>query len=1374
MASRISPRMGLPESAAAPGATRPHHAAGRFFAVAFGVMTALFTYGALVMPPMLLVAAPAVAAPVVIPSGSVLPAVSSTVVSNYQAACNGVGTSNQAVPICQQPLTMQPPIPPNIVLMLDDSGSMSWNFMPDWDYLDNNSDNDAVIDASNNGVYYNPTITYTPPPQADGTSGTSYTDMSDVPFDAFDSSPTDVDLFTYGGNLDKYECGGGVCPGSAIDYNVSNRVQTGTTTTTVNYDGFASSDSSCSSTYNSDGGTGGYQWTSHTSDRNWRLNNGNREKYGGECQFQYPQTTPTYTTFNFFQYSNGPADGSYVVHYVADTAADCSNAPDPSNCAGAGDTSGTSAPAGVSVGQNIANWFAYYHTRIQMAKTGLMTAFNNLNPDYRFGFGSINGNNRYYITNNLSYTTKNSTYIANVAVFGDGSSGTQRADFWTWVAGESPNNSTPLRSALSGVGEYYQTSQPWTTMSSDPDYGTADQPSNIACRQAYTILTTDGFWNGDFSSSTIAGASSATGPKITGPGTNPYQYSPVQPFSGGAADSGPSLADVAMYYWENDLQTGIDNEVPTNTADPAFWQHMVTFTLGLGFTPTGITGTSPGGNNPPTTTDIFNWAGSGGGTTITNPDDGTTKPNPNAISSFGWPTPSGSGGSGGSIYNIADLEHAGVTGHGAFYSATDPRSFVSGLEDALKRAASALGSGASLAANSTELNTGTVIYQASYNTSVWTGDLKAFDVNQSNGSVDTSNPSWSASSQLVASATSTVTGNVKTYPNRNIMTYNPDAAAGAQFVAFKDASASTPPALSNTELAALGSTTAGQAQMVDYLRGDNTLEKRNGGSFRDRVTTAGTDSPMGDVIDSQPVYVGAPNGNTFVGETFTGSSSYSTFASDNAGRTPLVFVSANDGMLHAFNANTGAEVFAYLPAAVIEAGVSNLANPDYGSDTDPHQDYNDGQLTVADAYFAEGSGTAAWHTVLVGTTGRSSAKAVYALDVTDPSNIKFLWERSADDGLSGSDYIGQMVGTPVIAQTSTDATQAPTWSVLIGNGYNSAENKAALLQFDLATGELYVHTAGTDTNNGLAAPVTWIGTAAAGLSTDAYAADLLGHVWYFTLNQVTCTGTPSVCTQHATPTSDGTLEFTAQDGGGTAQPITAGLVAGKDPNSGNVWVFFGTGKYLQFSDLHNTQVQGWYGLIVQTGANNPALPALPTTTGGGDMVQRFITAQTDATATLGSRTVTPTPSPSDLSGKRGWYLDLQAPDSNGDYVAQGEMMVDPNQFRAGLLIGTTRIPVVTDICNPSGSGWVMAINPFMGTAPDSNFFDVNGDGSINSSDEVGGKPAAGVGFTSMPNAPIFVGGYMETGLQSGSIVSENTAGATGNFQRISWREVVNP
>ena len=493
-------------------------------------------------------------------------------------------------------------------------------------------------------------------------------------------------------------------------------------------------------------------------------------------------------------------------------------------------------------------------------------------------------------------------------------------------------------------------------------------------------------------------------------------------------------------------------------------------------------------------------------------------------------------------------------------------------------------------------------------------------------------------------------------------------------------------------------------------------------------------------------------------------------ASAASTRTPLIFVAANDGMLHAFNAQTGVETFAYLPGAVITAGLAKISDPAYGSVADPHQFYNDGQLTVADAYIdtKDGNGQS-WHTILVGTTGRGTAEAVYALDVTDPNNIKPLWERSAGDNNAdgNSKYIGQMVGKPVIAQTNATTTSS-TWSVLIGNGYNSAAGVSALLQFNLANGTLNVHTTtDTTTGNGLAAPVAWMDNPGNGVSDVAYAGDLHGQVWSFQLNDTTGA--------KPTPTSTGSLLFTAKDASGKVQPITAGMLAGNDPSTHNVWLYFGTGQYLSSTDLANRDTQTWYGIIVQSATKNLVSNL---SNGRSALKQRTITAQTSGGSSgLPARTVSTqtvnTDGTTDMTGKSGWYMDLLAP-INGSSVPQGERMVDPNEFQGSLLIGVTRIPVVTDVCNPSGSGWIMALNPFTGTAPSADFFDVNNDGYVNGGDQVGGQHAAGVGFGSLPNAPIFVGGIMETSFDNGTTSTLKTAGTVGTMQRVNWDELVNP
>ncbi|GAB3784017.1 pilus assembly protein [Dyella agri] len=1358
------------------------------------------------------------------------------------------------VSVSQSPLSLQPTIPPNVVLMLDDSGSMNWDVMPDYSYLGATPGSPTASELTSsdvNGLYYNPNVTYSPPYKANGQLYPAAT-FTAAWVDGFHTGNGMVNLTNYDGSSDSSSnstcyAANAFCPPSNIGYTASfNVTTTGTPyAPTICPTGYSiQSNGQCVEQPATP--TCGYNYTFQTTGKNAGLcvkNTNSNKTQSPTCQYGYTyssttmqcmptpvlsqaalcnSSTDTYNantnlctpvqsqaTYSFFTYTVKNSDGSFTSHYVG-LAGTCALAVPggmvASNC---DDSAATQ--------QNVANWYSYYHTRILMAKSGLMVAFNQIDPSFRFGFGSIDGGNYSAsmgvngtdpFTTSLGGGYNYSTGIAQVAPFDTncvsspstctpGQSGTQRADFWSWVAGETAGGGTPLRQALDYVGQYYQTSQPWKTMSTDPGYGTTNQPSNIACRQSYAILTTDGFWNDSFSSSNSSppenGASNAPWPAVNGPNglvwpTSTSGSSPGVPYSGGGVSSQASLADVALYYWENDLMSSgmgasnIPNEVPTNAEDPAFWQHMTTFTMGLGFKPSGITGKASNGDTPPTISDIFSAAN--GKLTLSN---------------FSWPTPASN-----SINNLADLAHAGVNGHGGFYSATSPSTFINGLTDALNRASERVGTGASLAANSTQLTNGTVAYQATYYTAVWAGDLNALAINSSTGAIATT-PTWSASTKLPAAA------------NRTIVTYNPSGASGSQFVAFQNnSSTGAPPSLSTTELNALGSTATAQAAVVNYLRGDSSQEQSNGGNYRTRKT------PLGDIVDSQPVYSGAPNTNEFGGQTFTGitntatsgDNSFQGFAggtTDTSGnftasaasqREALVFVAGNDGMLHAFDASSGAETYAYLPGAVIVGDSNNyganatidgtalatLANTSYGTTTGstPHQFYNDGELTIADVF--DGS---KWRTVLVGTTGRGPAEAVYALDVTNPSSITPLWERSANDGKTNSNYIGQMVGKPVIAKVQDGTTS--DWQVLIGNGYNSASGQAALLEFDVITGTLSVHTTTnrsgyTTAGNGLAAPVAWMDSPAAGVSDVAYAGDLQGQVWRFPLSTSKTTGQGTTYTTDPATlggtASDGFVVFTTQlTSNGTTnvpQPIMGGMLAGSDPATSNVWLFFGTGQYLNSNDLANMQVQSWYGVVAQ-----PSGAFATSALTYSNLVQRAITSETDGNTnavppTLGVRTITTNVDSNGgaiPSGDSGWYINLQAPTgASGALVNQGERMVTSNQFQGNLLLATTRIPIVTDICNPSGSGWVMAVNPFTGTNPTTGFYQANGSTTVTIT--VGGRletvPVAGVGFSSLPNNPIFVGGDMLMSFDNGTTSNVQTTGSTGGVSRVSWQELVNP
>ncbi len=667
----------------------------------------------------------------------------------------------------QAPLIIQTPLPPNITLMLDDSGSMNWSVMPDYGSLSDNSEL----------VYYNPTATYTLPPKAYGTTLYPATSFGAALVNGFATSSNAVDLSTYRGAYDSFDTS---YVGTPVEYSVS-VADAGATTyspgsacptntqSSTKYKGycyFTSKSAVPAVPFNFFDGSNSYFYVSRCNSINDIYTDSTS---GGTC-------APGHS---FFTYATTNSDGSYTRYYVAKTAGDCARA----------GLASTVCDETTKTQQNVANWFSYYHTRILMARSGVMSAFSTISATFRVGFGSINGTNNSGLPSSPSPATQNSKTIAPVQPFGDGSSGTQRANLWNWLTGIAPSGSTPLRLALDAVGKYYQTAQPWQTSASDT--------TRLACRQSYTILTTDGFWNGSDPTGVGNMDNTTIGP-ITGPTNQPYTYNPVAPYSDNNSNT---LADVAMKYWATDLQTDVNNQVPTNKADPAFWQHMVTFTLGLGVAPVGIL---PVGT---TVDNIFAWANAGSGT----PAD------------FSWPVPAAD-----SINNIADLAHAGVNGHGGFASAKSPQEFSQALLAALKRASERVGSGASLAANSTQLKSGAFAYQANYYTGTWKGDLKAIAVDPNSGNLALV-PTWTAASMLPAAGA------------RNIYTYKPGASPAA--VAFK-----TSTDLSSSEQAALGADAATQQNMVNYLRGDSTLEQQNaGGIYRTRQT------PLGDIVDSQPV-----------------------------------------------------------------------------------------------------------------------------------------------------------------------------------------------------------------------------------------------------------------------------------------------------------------------------------------------------------------------------------------------------------------------------------------------------------------------------------------------------------------------------------------
>lgn len=870
--------------------------------------------------------------------------------------------------------------------------------------------------------------------------------------------------------------------------------------------------------------------------------------------------------------------------------------------------------------QNYANWYHYYRTRMKMAKAATTRAFAGLNEQFRIGYTSIWDRNKFDIP---------------VGTDGGLFRGANRTTWYTNLLAATSSGNTPLRAALDRAGQYFSSS------SASGPYGPESGNAQLSCRQNFTILTTDGYWNDAQAGTAAARADndSTDGSVIAGIGGITYQYIAEHPFKDGRSNT---LADVAMHYWKNDLRD-LKNDVPKTPSNPAFWQHMRTFGISI-----GLQGTL----NPQTDLPAL------------------------TAGTKSWPAPAAN-----SINNIDDLWHAAVNSRGEFLVATNPEELATALTDALAKISSETRSATSGASSASQLNAGTMAFFTEYSSGSWNGEIKAYELDPTTASFKAGS-GWSASAKLPA------------WDKRNI-NFND----GATQKKFEYAN------LNSAEKSALGS-----ASHVDYLRGDRSKEKtlaNPGGIFRERT------SVLADFVNSQLVHVGAPNANLYKSASFNGANNYKAFAATN--RRSQVYVGGNGGMLHAIDATTGVEKYAFVPSSVINADLKSLTDPDY-----VHRYFVDGELTVASAYVSGG-----WKSILVGSLGRGG-RGLFALDVTDPDAIKFLWEKTATE----IPALGNSLGKPVIAQVANG-----NWQVLVGNGPNGSGDLAQLIMIDVATGAATTVSTGVAGNNGLSAIRAWDSNGD-GFTDSAYAGDLNGNLWRFT----GLSSSPSA-----------SLLFSARDSGGNPQPIMAAPVTAINPDTQDLWVFVGTGRYLNEADAKSMAVQSWYGLI-----------DAGTSVARGNLVERKITSSGE----IDDRAVRilETGSAADLAGKSGWHIDFN--------TWAGERMILPNTFYGNLLVAATLTPEVVDLCNPTGRGMLWGVNPFTGARMSRPIFDVNRDGVFD--DTLGGDPPSVIAIE-----PIFGGSITVVGGTDGTGIFLTADGSPDRFRDLtlgagltSWREIL--
>ncbi len=1062
--------------------------------------------------------------------------------------------------LAQSPLFLTASVDPNIMFILDDSGSMQWEHMPDHtmyfttyvfpepsslyngdnytnqvpDFDDANIHNVFSRSPQNNAVFYNPLVTYSP------WAGFGDTTFEDAPPTAAPYNPMDSDL----GTLDL------------------------TDTKTQSAHWFRNSS-------NSDPDDAWYSCSVPCN-----------RSFKPITFYMYKGSGDRHVPSNYVKYQIRGDDG-----YTKDL--DGGNETTVTQFTWLDEDGDTVAARTVAEErQNFANWFTYYRSRILAARAGIGRAFAPQSEGMRVGFGAINQSSTTVDGVNSDYGI-----IQGVRPF----SGSGREDFFDNLYNRVINTSgTPLRRALKAAGVYFSRDDnpgPW---GKTPGSNVSDD--HLSCRQSYTILMTDGFWNG--SSPGVSNSDNSSGPQISSPGGAEYQYLAADPYRDAWSNT---LGDVAIEYWKKDLRGDVANNVPTNPQDGAFWQHMTTFGVGL-----GVTGTIEPENA---------WSAVSDGTAVA------------------WPDPDDSDPA-----KLDDLLHAGVNSHGGFFTASDPDVFAAELADVLDAIVARVESSAtSAAASSAVLQIDTLLYTAGFRSTDWSGTLTARAIND-DGTLEPPDcdTCWDADALLRARQPAT----------RNIFTRAAAGSGSGDGVALSWANlhASQQSALNYSP----GNLNDGLGSArLDWLRGSDHA------SLRSR-SQSGQLRLLGDIIHSDPQY-----------------------------RDNVLYLGANDGMLHAFNATDGTELFAYIPSSLLlpEAGrnhapLSRLMDPAYD-----HRYFMDGNVTVANISV---DGTP--KTYLVGGMG-AGGRTVFALDVTSPAsfsagNVK--WEFTHDE-------LGRRPGAPAVARLNDG-----TWAAIFGNGYGSNSGRASLFIVNLLTGALIQRIeTNAETGNALAPPFITDWPARNLRVNRIYAGDLRGDLWVFDVS--------SASSNQWNNSGNRRTLFTAVDAGGNRQPITSRPYAAR-VDANRIIMAFGTGSYFRHQDRDNAQVQSLYGIV------DLATPAADPVSRANDLRGQEIIAQVTINdrsfRVVSDYSVDYDDSDGDGVSHKGWYLDLGV--EVGERVINGPRTLGRSEQRVRF---TTLIPD-SDPCGNGRRGFLMDIDLLSGGRFEAPVFDLDGDHKFNDLDKI--------------------------------------------------------
>lgn len=587
-----------------------------------------------------------------------------------------------------------------------------------------------------------------------------------------------------------------------------------------------------------------------------------------------------------------------------------------------------------------------------------------------------------------------------------------------------------------------------------------------------------------------------------------------------------------------------------------------------------------------------------------------------------------------SYYSRDDVLSAikSVTKPESYNFATDPRLLEASLRSAFNSIAASIGSASAVATNSTRLSEGSYVFQAQFNSDDWSGTLNAYEFTN-DGSLPL----------LPTFSTTQGVSMPKTGSGRNVYTFNGSAIRPLSWANLTDPQ--------KVALRLGTETTDSNAQKrVDWLLGNSTHEN-NASGLRERGS-GDKRNILGDIVNSSPAYVGAWDFR--YNRLPVGGSSYRDYVDTKKTKIPRVIVGSNNGMVHVFQAPTkevaGGDVFrelyAYIPSMVLSK-IANLAQPNYGTPENPHQFIVDGPITVGDVYIGD-----SWRTIAVGTLG-AGGKGIYALDVTDETTPKVLWELSEKDYPS----LGYVMGKPLIVPMKNNR-----WAVVLGNGSESGAF-SSLLVIDIESPKDNARSYSLSTGVGVGLSAPELLSNGVGQTEVAYAGDLSGNLWRFDLSNA-----------DSAKWKKQYLVFKAVDEGNNPQPIHAAPTLGLNPKMNNkIMVYFGAGKYFDSGD-NATPASPQYSFY--------AIADVGSEVTRSSLFEKTLTTNySTRTRKVVEDTSTPIQSPN-WGVHNGWRLDFD--DTAGERVTTKAILLQDR------LIFPTLIPSGV-ACEFGGKSWLMQV-----------------------------------------------------------------------------------